>query len=258
VCVPPGIDLNVASWTSPSGYGTSPVSCRRLENPCYGRALVPESSPPRPRLGLAEVGRVLAGDAAARRHLVDVLLPIVHVRVARRLPLTGHVGGSVDRLRVEDFTQDVFEHLFRNDGRVLGQWAPERGMSLENYVGMIAEQRVGAALRSRRRNPWTEEPTCVEQIEAAIPAGRGPYQEVAARQLLERVVAKMRSQLTPRGQELFERLILHEQPAAEVAGELEMQLNAVHAWSSRLKRRLRTVMHALQQEPERTRGPEAS
>jgi RNA polymerase sigma-70 factor (ECF subfamily) len=183
---------------------------------------------------------------AGRGVLVARLLPVVHARIARRL-MRRRGGSALEDLRslVEDMSQDVFEQLFRHDARALRKWDPARGMKLENYVGMIAEQHVDATLRTQRRSPFTEEPSCAQQLDDALPSAAAPDRQIVARELLERVRAEVAEDLSPKGCEIFERLILKEQSVAAVADELGMSVASIHAWSSRLKRRLREVFTML-------------
>ncbi|MCA9622084.1 MAG: sigma-70 family RNA polymerase sigma factor [Myxococcales bacterium] len=216
---------------------------------CYPPAKVDAGRQERAKLGAGELRSALEGDEAARRALVTRLLPVVRVRIARalaRLPRPGRGGGLQEIL--EDLTQDVFEHLLREDGRVLRGWDAERGLSLENFVGLIAEQRVAAALRTKCRNPWLEEPTDAPALDAILPTTAASDQRLAARQVLKQVVARMDAGLSEKGQLLFRRLFLEEEPAADVAEELGMTPAAVHAWSSRLRRRLREVLAEVAEE----------
>src|SRR5881227_559933 len=104
------------------------------------------------------IRRVLAGDPAALARLVAVLTPVIHARVARTLLAHRSLLASGRDLRqeVEDQSQEVFLALFRRDARSLRSWQAERGLSLENFVGLMAERRVKSFLRSGRQNPRKE------------------------------------------------------------------------------------------------------
>src|SRR6185503_6782407 len=95
-------------------------------------------------------------DGLALERLVQLLTPVIQARVARTLYRRrwGRGGGYNVRQDVEDLTQDVFLKLFANDGRVLRSWRQERGLSLENFIGLVAEFHTISYLRSGRRNPW--------------------------------------------------------------------------------------------------------
>src|ERR1700710_2002550 len=106
------------------------------------------------------VRQALTGDQTALTRLVALLTPVIQGRVARTLLARRYrlAGGRDVRQEVEDLSQDVFLALFSRDGYVLRTWQAERGLSLENFVGLIAERQVLSFLRSGRRNPWKEEP----------------------------------------------------------------------------------------------------
>lgn len=131
------------------------------------------------------VRSALAGDADAVRWLVDTLTPVIQARVARALLRRAHAAGArCSRQEVEDLTQEVFVSLFEADGKILLAWEPERGMSLANFVGLVAERQAASILRSGRRSPWTEDPTLGEELERLSPSSMGPDERVASQQLL--------------------------------------------------------------------------
>src|SRR5688572_8174579 len=105
---------------------------------------LPDSS--RPLLTLA-----LGGDAAALRRIVATMTPVIRARVGRVLLRRGMFAAGDGPERLQDLVQDVFMELFRDDARVLRAWNPARGLSLANWVGLIAEQRAAAWFRGRSR-----------------------------------------------------------------------------------------------------------
>jgi RNA polymerase sigma-70 factor (ECF subfamily) len=110
------------------------------------------------RLG-EELERALRGDRASLRVLVGELTPVIQARVARVLlrSATGRQAGRAVRQEVEDMTQEVFVSLLEDGGKALRSWAPERGASLKNFVGLLAERQAMSILRSGRRSPWPRE-----------------------------------------------------------------------------------------------------
>jgi DNA-directed RNA polymerase specialized sigma24 family protein len=98
------------------------------------------------------IRRALTGDPTALTELVAVLTPVIQARVARTLLARRHrlACGRDVRQEVEDLSQDVFLTLFSRDSRVLRDWQPERGLSLESFVGLVAERQVLSFLRSGR------------------------------------------------------------------------------------------------------------
>jgi RNA polymerase sigma-70 factor (ECF subfamily) len=189
-----------------------------------------------PQPSAASVRAALAGDAAAVRQLVDLLSPVVHARVARAVLRSGARArqGRDVRQGIEDLTQDVFAALFADDGRALRAWDPARGLSLANFVGLVAEHQVASILRSGRRNPWTEEPMLAEDLDAAMTTVDRTERTVHSRELLAALAERLRTVLTPRGLLLFQLLLVEEQSVESVCASAGMTPDAVYAWRSRL------------------------
>src|SRR5438477_652075 len=103
--------------------------------------------------------RALAGERSAVRELVAAFTPVIQARAARAL-VRGRGGGRGRDPRQElgDLVQDVLLLLFRDDERILRAWRPERGLSLLNYVGLVAEREVRQIAESGRRSPWSLDP----------------------------------------------------------------------------------------------------
>src|SRR5262249_32017908 len=95
----------------------------------------PRVEPTRP----AALDRALAGDADAVRDLVNALMPVVQRRVARTLHRRRARAGTDLRTALEDLVQDTFYALFQERARLLRTWNPERGLTLESFVGLVAE-----------------------------------------------------------------------------------------------------------------------
>ena len=193
----------------------------------------------------AQLALALAGDGRALEHLVDRLTPVVQVRVARVLLRHDQHRHSQDiRSVVEDVVQEVFITLFSADARVLRQWQPDRGLSLANFVGLVAERKALAVLRSARRNPWTEEPTEMLHLDS-LALGPDPEEFTASREDLKVLLARLREDLSPLGWRIFQLLFVLERSVPEVIRETRLSANAVYAWRSRLRRRARDLSHGL-------------
>src|SRR5687767_9449409 len=157
------------------------------------------------------VQRALAGDQTALNRLVAGLTPVVQARVARTLlARRSRLGSGRDiRQEVEDMSQEVFLSLFTRDAHILRSWQAERGLSLENFVGMVAERQVVSFLRSGRRNPWKEDPTAVEDLDVTAPDS-GPEEVTASREQLSLLLERLREKLSPLGHQLFVLLFVQE------------------------------------------------
>ncbi len=174
-------------------------------------------------------------------------MPVIQARVARCLASHGRPEGRRNvREEVRDLTQEVLASLFAGDGRVLRSWSPDKGLSLSNFVGLVAQRQALSLLRTRRHSPWTEDPT--EDVGALLPESDGPEARVASRQTLERVLAELEAQLSPLGLELFELLIVQQLEAPEVMERTGLGRDAVYAWRSRLGKLVRQRAAALEAE----------
>jgi RNA polymerase sigma factor (sigma-70 family) len=190
-----------------------------------------------------EVRSALAGSEAALTRLVRKLTPVIQSRVARGLLLrrTGAAAGRDIRQEVEDFTQDVFLVLFADGGKVLRSWQPERGLSLLNFVGLVAERQTASILRSGKRSPWKEDPTLFEDLnQPALESN--PEEITASREQLKLLLSRLTEELSPLGRHLFDLLFLRELPFEEVTRETGMSSAAVYAWRSRLRRLVRRLL----------------
>jgi RNA polymerase sigma-70 factor, ECF subfamily len=190
------------------------------------------------------IRRALDGDPAAQNELVAMLTPVIQARVARTLLARRSLlaGGRDLRQEVEDLSQDVFLALFDRDGRVLRSWQPERGLSLPNFVGLVAERQVLSFLRSGRRNPWKEEPSFTDdEIDIEAP-DRNPEEIVASRELLALLLDRLREEVSPLGWQLFDLLFVQELSQAEVQAASGLSADAVYAWRSRLRRVARRLL----------------
>lgn len=126
----------------------------------------------------ALVRRALTGDQTALSRLVGALVPVINARVARTLTRRSLlVSGRDLRQEVEDQSQEVFLALFSRDAHILRSWQAERGLSLENFVGLVAERQMLSFLRSGRR----KETTAFDGNDLDAESPDGDPEEVTAR-----------------------------------------------------------------------------
>jgi RNA polymerase sigma factor (sigma-70 family) len=184
------------------------------------------------------VRRALAGDQTALTRLVAALTPVIQARVARTLLARRSLLASGRDLRqeVEDQSQEVFLALFARDGHVLRAWQAERGLSLENFVGLVAERQVLSFLRSGRRNPWKEDPSFAEDDLDTAASDSDPEEITASREHLSLLLDRLREELSPLGHRLFQLLFVQELSQMEVQAASGLSADAVYAWRSRLRR----------------------
>ncbi len=220
-------------------------------------------SPPAPDFAAAArlddaplIERCLARDPAAMRVLIDRLTPIVHARVSRVLLRLGRAArGRTLRQEVEDFTQEVFVSLFAQRARTLAAWRSDGGLSLNNFVGLVAERQTISILRSGRRSPWTEDPTFCDDLGRLGGHATGDQHRVLSLDELQRVLDGVRAQLSPKGLHLFELLMIEQLEVDAICAQTGMTVDAVYAWRSRLGKLARKVRAGLSGEPPAPRSP---
>ena len=199
---------------------------------------------------LEVLDRALSGERAAMREIVDALTPVIQARVARMLlRLRPRSKPCNVRQEVADMTQGVFLALFERNARILRSWDPNRGSSLRNFVGLVAERHVFSRLRSAKTCPWTEEPVPPESLEGAAEQEL-PEAKVASRELCAAIADRLIPELTPLGLQVFHMLFIEHRELADVCRELRMSADAVYAWRSRLGRRARGIARELMSETE--------
>jgi RNA polymerase sigma-70 factor (ECF subfamily) len=147
---------------------------------------------------------------------------------------SGGLSGSRVRQDVLDRVQDVFVLLLDRGGRVLCTWKAARGLSLENFVGLVAERETRSILRSGRRSAWAEHPTPSDVLERELDPVT-PEARVSAAQRAGVVLEQVQSQLSPRGLALFEALVVDGEPLEETAKRFNVSHNALYSFRSRLK-----------------------
>lgn len=206
----------------------------------YGRG------PVAPNADRQLVDGALVREPDAVRALIRLLTPVIQARVARVL-VRRPLAGRDMRQEVLDLVQEVFVVLFADDGRILRAWDPERGASLRNFVGLVAEREVVSILRSGRRSPFTEDPTEGEVLIARRGGGRDLEADVSSRNFASTLLARLEAELSPLGLQVFDFLWCKQLSADETASALGMSLDAVYAWQSRLKKKARALASELEQ-----------
>ncbi len=184
----------------------------------------------------------LAGDAASTSALVRELLPVVQVRVYRSLVARSRAARGRDvRQEIEDIAQEVLCRLFIDDARVLRSWDAARGLSIRNFVGLVAEREAGHVMRSGRRSPWTHDPVDSDELARVGGTTEGADGALASRDVFDAIWERLKEQLSPRGCELFQWLVVDERSVEDVCEAFAMQPDAVYAWRSRMLKRVREI-----------------
>lgn len=185
------------------------------------------------------IAAALSGDRDQQRRLALRLLPVIIAHVGRTL------RSWVDRDRINDIAQEVWIDLMKDDGRFLRAYAPERGASLEHYVGMVARRTAGNQQRKSRAArrggdavvvPF--EPTRDGQTE------QSPEETTAARELSERLDEHLRTTLSARGLLVYRFLYTDSLSPDEAAAATGLSTQAVYNWQHRIRAAARAFLGA--------------
>lgn len=190
----------------------------------------------------ALVARMLDGDTAATAMLIAHLAPVLRLRAARALARRRSTArGRPARQELDDLVQDTWAALLERGGRALLAWDPERGLDFARFVGLFAERAIAMRLRTRKHNPWTEDPTADDRLSCLIDADHAPRASLEARDRLHRILAQAFAQLGGRGRRYFQLLVVEERSIDAVATATGSTRDAVYAWRSRFARLARTI-----------------
>jgi RNA polymerase sigma-70 factor (ECF subfamily) len=201
------------------------------------------------------VERALSGDRVSLRALLQRVSPVIQARAARALARRRGTSGRDPRQELMDMTQEVFVALLDADGKALRAWREDRGLSFENFVGLVADRQVASILRTGKRSPWTEDPVEADVMEHHVGEDTAGASAVASRDLLGAVLARLREELSPKMLHLFYALWVDERPIPELCEELGMQADAIYVARSRIAKRARAIAAELSASPGSSRTP---
>lgn len=131
---------------------------------------------------------------------------------------------------------EVFLRLLADGGRLLRNWAPERGSGLPGYARLVARCQVASVMRSPRRNPWKDEPTDKETIERMSAGSDELNRRVLEADALRRLLEQLEERLDDRGMLLFRMLWVEERSVEEVCAVTGMTREAIYAWRFRVRK----------------------
>lgn len=203
-----------------------------------------------------QLEQLLNRDPAGVARLIDALAPHVRLRVAkvlRRSAVRSNRGTL--GLEIEDLSQETFLELFGSGARALRAWDPRRGLTLCAFIQLIAERVTLSRLQTWRRRATDVLPLeCAE--DCAIDSAQHPDQRVASQHHLCCVLEQLQGKLSPRGLEIFRALFVEGRQLNAVCREFSLKPDAVHAWRSRLGKKIRAIAQDL--EPHSERGDAAN
>jgi RNA polymerase sigma-70 factor (ECF subfamily) len=203
---------------------------------------------------LALIRRALAGETAGVRELVERLSPVISRRVAATLWKRSRKRNIPQE--VDDIAQEVLLSLFQSDGKTLRSWDPARGMSLDRFVGMLAQHLTISILRNGRTSPWRDEPTELDKLEEMDAwGGLTPESVTISRQSLQVLLDRMRAALSPRGLVLFQRIVVDAEPLDIIMADEGLSQAAAYQWKCRLLQTLRSLASDVHSSSVSEKGP---
>jgi RNA polymerase sigma factor (sigma-70 family) len=186
------------------------------------------------------VEHAIAGDTGAVHKLIQALTPLFMYRIGRVL----FRNGFRSRHLLEDACQDTFVALLVDDGRLLRAWDPLRGMSFENYSGLIAKRIALNYVRQMKDRVFDDE-QIYGHLEPAADSSKTPERLAMSRQMLERIFEVLKTEQSALGQRLFELLFIEARDPEEVCAIMSMKKGAVYVWRSRLGLRIEEIAATL-------------
>jgi RNA polymerase sigma factor (sigma-70 family) len=177
--------------------------------------------------------QVASGQPAAVRLVARRLLPVLQGRVRRALRrLTpAHVDDA------EDVVQKIWVVLLKDGARQLLAYDAARGISLEAYVGMIAEREVRNHIQhetAAARRP-AEGHAPLDEAGDVPNADPGPEADVLSADFAARLDAHLMGSLGPKGQAVL-RLVYGDACAPDRAARaLGCNLQVVYNWQHRIR-----------------------
>lgn len=153
-------------------------------------------------------------------------------------------------LQAED-AADVFQEVFRAVAGAIGDFRGEIiGGSMRSWLRAITRNKICDHIRRRQRQPQAEGGTSALEKLAQVTASSGVLEQPEASEapdpLWARALEAIRVDFQHHTWQAFWQVVVDARPAAEVAAELGMSLEAVYQAKSRVLRRLREEMQGLE------------
>jgi len=221
--------------------------CARMADP------PPISYPPSSAGTRRMLEEALNGGKAAMRELVTTLRPVIRARIVKILTQSAlRPGQDGIHRETDEFVQEVWVELLRDDARALRNWSPERGMGLLGYIGLVTERTTYSILRSRRQAARRMMTSTVDEgddmpdsIEDPAPTPESRY---AKREFEKRALELLRATLSEKGARILDMSILEGRTVEEICEALGMSEECVYTWRSRILKRADSIVRTLMNE----------
>lgn len=193
--------------------------------------------------------QALRGDSAAKRALAVRLLAVISREVGFLLNRRAAPSRRDPRQDLRDLSQDVLVLLFEQDGQELARWDPARGRSLDSFVQLVTRRRVARILSGGRGNPWGNEPTAPEDMEALFQTDLREVEELEARHHLAGILERLQAEMSTRDAEIFAMMYVEDLAPEEVCARMDMTRAALNTWRYRLRKLATSITETVRSEP---------
>lgn len=179
------------------------------------------------------IGHALAGKPGPARTLATYIVTCVDRHVRKSL-----LRNTACRNRdlANELVHDVVVYMYDNDAKLLRNWDESRGASFDYYLGLITRNLLIRRFMQFRGNPASLTP--VDDIQEFLPA-RTVELQINYSLGLDRVLSYVERELDDVDRQRFWALFIEGLSIDALAKRDGVSTNAVHAWKSRLRRRLR-------------------
>lgn len=183
----------------------------------------------------------LKGQSTAVRLMTRRLLPVIHARVGAYF--SRRAGRRVAAHDAEDLAQEIWTELLRDDGRLLRAYDPQRGKTLEGYVGLLCRRELWRREQEAGRLKRGSGAPADDLDDVPVPDGLpGPERDVLGRDLAATLRAHLHAVLPPRGRAVLAFVFEDELDPKEAASALGVELQVVYNWQHRIRQESRAFL----------------
>ena len=161
---------------------------------------------------------------------------------ARTRRLLDRKGRSRDEL--DDLAQDVWLWLIDRDGKALRGYDPERGMTLEGFVGLLTERQVLDRLRVMGAQKRGAGVTHADVNDTPIAAIEDPEARTIAQDLAIRLGEHLQAQLPPKGRLVYRYAWQDGHSPNEIARLMGVDRQVVYNWQHKVRALVRSFLQA--------------
>lgn len=191
-----------------------------------------------------DIDLAFRGSQAVRRKLATELWTIVEGAVKRTLrPIARALRRDIGQ-EVEDFVQETWLLLLKDDGRILRMWDPGRGRTLSSWVHLVAHRHILRKLRGRRSNPWGD-PGLVDLIDDGLPPQAGLAPDLDRTLYLLTLLDALRKVIGEARWALFREIFIDQRAPAEIAADAQLDVSKIYDISSYFRRQVRSIAMTL-------------